>query len=247
MHCGERQALSVTFDVAYRNANMIRAMFVDRQTKSALHCETDTQITFAVRHDAEAYLADERIACDGDASVLSGGMRVLYGVSAPIELKQGRYALCSGKDLKYLPSVLMIGNFSAEVVSGERCSVILRERRERLRAGERFSDFGEIALTAKVTVPPTARALELKGTTLYTRLYLDGKLIGERIGAPYIFAIDEAMRRRTVELTLVQSSSQAPIFGDVGYFDRMSENVKWRGTAVPSQTLFGVPEINWIV
>lgn len=245
--CGQRQALTASFQLTYQSPNQIRAMFINGQTLSTVWCAQDTKVRFAVRNGVGAALDGEPVRCHVGQDVLCRGMRSLYGVSDVVTLKKGTHTLGSEQDIKYLPSVLMLGDFAAEIVSDDICGVKLLPRKRQAEVGEHFSDFGEVVFQADVCVPADARALELVGTKLYTRVLLNGEPLGERIYAPYIFSVDEKFCGQTAELTVVQASSQAPIFGDVGYFDQMSEDVKWRGTPAPEQTLFGFSAINWIV
>lgn len=71
-------------------------------------------------------------------------------------------------------------------------------------------------------------------------------MIGRKICPPYIFDIDESLRGKNVDLTIVQYSSIAPIFGDIDYFDKKSEKTQWKGTPGLSNVKFGFDELNWI-
>ena len=240
-----REKIDVKFDVKYKNPNMIRAMYIDEQNNSKLCNNQSKPLRFAVRKDAEAFFDGEKITFAKDVPGLPDWINQFYNVSEEYVLPQGEYNLQSADDIKYLPSVIVVGDFSAKVNSGEVCEVQLFERIENYLPGERFKDYGEIELPAEVTVPEGVTALEIKGTDLYTIADIGGKQ--EKIHAPYIFDVNKKLWNKTIKLTITQFSSMGPAFGDIKYFDDNSKKVSWKGTPVPENPGFGFAEINWIL
>ena len=240
-----KENLTVPFDIHYCNQNLIRTMYINSQKKAEIICDGDKEIRLAVRKGQTAAMGDV-VLCNQICDGLPRGLRELYGASEKISLSSGIHIIESEDDYKYMPSVFVSGDFSAETVSGDVCSIILRERKKQCRAGEQFCDYGKIEFSARVEIPEGAVALELGGTALYTCVYVEGALIGERICPPYVYQIDQKMWGKKRNLKIVQYSSLAPIFGDVAYYDLKSERVSWKGVPAPGKTLFGFQTMNWI-
>lgn len=245
-HC-KKEKISAVFDVSYLNANIIRTMYINSESKAELLCSEPTDVIIAVRKDTEAYLNDERIHT-GSAynSILTAGMRNLYNVSEKFTLKTNMNIITSYHDYKYLPSVFIIGDFSANIESKDVCRVNLTSRRKNYLAGEKIFDFGKIEFCTNISVPFGVKAISLTGTKLYTRLYIDDTLIGEKICSPYTYNVDKNLWNTTVTLKIVQNSSMAPMFGDVEFYDKTSKNVKSKGTPATKKTIFGFDEITWL-
>ena len=242
----EKEKISSTFNVNYCNENMICAMYINSQTISKMDTDSEYEVRFAVRKDTSAYINGEKIGISNTENTLSDGFKKLYDLSVPAKLNKGTHILKSGNDFKYLPSVFVIGDFSAQATSAEVCTVTLGKRKHSYHCGEYFADYGKIEFSVCVTVPQNAKAIEIKGTTLYTCVYADSTLLGKKICFPYVFSINETFQGKNITLKIAQYSSIAPIFSDVDYFDKHSENVQWRGTPVPTNVKFGWNEINWI-
>jgi len=244
-----KESILTTFCINYCNDNMIRAMYVNSQTMSELCCSEDTNVVFAVRNDTFAYLNGQKIICSGTNNhILSAGFQPLYDTTDFISSKQGFHALESEKDCKYLPSVFVIGNFTANIHSDEICDITLSSRKKFIKTGELLSDFGKIEFSTDILIAEGAKAIELVGTNLYTSLFVNDILLGEKICSPYVYEIDKTLWNKTVNLKIVQHSSIAPIFGDLAYYNN-SETNKENGThsAQPnSKTLFGIKEMYWI-
>ncbi len=241
-----KQPISAKFEISYANDNLIRAMYINSQANFEIINNSDKAVRFAVRNDVSAYLDDIKISCNECKNELSAGFSNLYGVSDTVTLPKGKSILKSEDDYKYFPSVFIMGDFSAESYSGEICGVNLKCRKATYIPGEYFSDFGKVDLSTEVYVPERVKAVEIKGSKLYTILNINGKITGERICSPYIYPIDEALCGKTVKLTVTQYSSLGPIFGDIEYFEKNSERVKWRGTPLPENNIFGFGELHWI-
>jgi len=235
------------FSVSYQQDNMCRLMYISEQTTAKIFSETDIKVRFAVRNGVDAKLCDEPIVTNSETEgVLSDGFKTLYGVSEIVTIKSGETAVSAFDDVTYLPSVFVLGDFSARYENGEICSVHLKERKNIYEIGEKFTDFGGVEFTAEVTVPENAKGIMLEGTDLYQTVSIDGKLCDERIAPPYIFEIEKAYCGKKVCLTITQYSTLGPIFGDAGYYNQNSPTVKWVGTPIPTGTSFGFEKIRWV-
>ena len=242
----ERKNITNDFSLEYVNDNVIRAMYINGESNAEICSDDKMPVRFAVRNDAEAYISDSRIICKNNAEKLPDGLKNLYKASDRYTLHEGTNVLKSSDDYKYLPSVFITGNFSVRTTSGKICNLKLYERKITYSCGDYFNDYGKIEYTAFLKVPNNAKFVEIKGTGLYTSVYMYGENIGEKICTPYIYEVPSQLYNKEVELKIVQCSSIAPIFGDTKYFDDHSETAKWKGTPNTQNIKFGFSEINWI-
>lgn len=242
---GRTESVAPTFSVTYGNDNGIRAMFVNEQTRATVRVTEPITVRLAVREDTDAQLGGRGVAVSKANPCLSRGWQPLYRYSEPLALATGEHEVCSKADFKFLPAVLLRGNFAAATHSGEVCEVTLSPRAVSYRAGERLRDFGQVTFAATVTVPHGAVALQIDGTVLYTTVALDGVTVGERIAAPYVFAVDPAVWGRSVELSVTQYSGMGPLFGDTAYWNEKSSDVGWNNTPPLTNETFGFSGMNW--
>ena len=240
----QRLPLTEKFYVNHNGENLIRAMFVDDQTQARIVTDHAREIRFVVRKDAQVRLDGETLQPTASAD-LPLGMQTLYGTTMSIRLTPGEHSLTAGQDLKYLPTVLLLGDFAADIHSGPLCSLTLKDQIHPYTLGSFFGHFGAVTFTAWVTVPVGATALELQGCDLYTEVRLDDREIGKAICPPWHFPISRALQGKTVQLELTQYGTLGPIFGDVDYYDKTSGAVAWRGTPTPKGEPFGFTAAFW--
>lgn len=243
----KREEFSPAFKVSYGNDNIIRAMFVNSEEIAQVYCEKDFDVTIAVRKNVDAYLNGQAISCHKNAEILSNGFKNLYKISEPVSLKKGLSIIKAQNDFKYMPSVFIIGDFSADSLNGKSCRVELRPRKSTFSCKDSICDYGRLEFTADSLVPYNAIGIELVGTELYTTVYADDILLGEKIASPYVFNIDKALWGKNISLKIIQLSSMGNIFGNVDYWDSASKKSQWRGTPTPQKTQFGFKKINWII
>ena len=225
---------------------MIRTMYVNEQNIANVYCEDDTEIVFAVRNGTKVYLNNKDIICKNNADILPTGFRKSYSVSDKYVLKKGKNVIKTENDCKFLPNVFLIGDFSAETVSGEICTVKLSKRIKSIIDGGTFSDFGKVEFSAKLYIPEGVTALRINQTNLYTTVYMDDMCIGKKIFSPYVYNVDKTLWGKTVDLKIVQYSSLGPIFGDIEYYDKNSASVSWKEIPPTEKTLFGFSSIEMI-
>ena len=245
-----KTSLEAKFGVNYRSDNMIRAMYMNTQTKAELCCKEDMEVVFAVRSGVKAYFDGKEIECTGaNNQKLSTGFEKLYTTSEKIFVKKGTYVLESSEDVKYMPSVFVMGDFSVTLKSDDVCSITLDKRKSTVNPGEPFADFGVVEFVAQMQVPENAKAVEIEGTDLYTSIYINDQLVDEKMCYPFVFDVTDSMGGKTVDIKIVQHSTMAPMFGDLQYFDRVLIN-RENGThsVQPNyKTMFGFDKINWIL
>ena len=242
----KKEAINSSFMVNYCNPNIIRLMCLN-DSKVAFACaEGELNVRFAVRKGTEIKIDGVSPELEADYNPLPKGICEHYSITKEQSIKAEKTIIECENDLKYMPSAMVIGDFSASIINGETCGVRLTKRKKAYNVGEKTSDFGKVEFLARVRVPQGAVGIELLGTKLYTVLYLDEYPSGEKINAPYIFNIRKELWGKEIELKIVQFSSIGPIFGDVDYWDKNAKRSQWRGTPSTSETHFGFDEINWI-
>ncbi len=242
----KRKEINLAFDVRYCNENVIRTMHLNGEEGFEIYANCDTGVTLCVRNGEEAYLNGKPIPCEKKADILSKGMIELYKMSSPIILKAGKNVIRALNDIKYLPCVFVCGEFSYQVQSGKICKITLKERKNRYVSGEKLYDYGKIELSARVKIPNGAKQIQLQGTDLYTKVYMNDTLLGKKISSPYVYTIDSSLWNKDVTLKIVQCSSMGAIFGDIAYWDKNVERASWRGTPATSSHPFGFDSIYWI-
>ncbi|MBQ8174924.1 MAG: hypothetical protein IJ009_05915 [Clostridia bacterium] len=241
-----RCPLQENFALHYRNDNLTRLMFLNDTTLSELECRGSRFVTISVRTDTQALVDGDRLTLAKPALILPCGMKEFYQSTAPIELDGGIHSVTSGGEYKYLPSVLVSGSFSVDIIPNRIYRLVLQDRKETYTVGEYFSDYGQVEFCASISIPEWAEAIELNGSTLYTCLYLNGQRIGECIAAPYRYAVPVQFRGKTAELCILQSSGLGPVFGDTVHYDTASKHVSWRDTPATTVTRFGFSEICYV-
>ena len=242
----KKEAISSSFMVNYCNPNAVRLMCLN-DSKAAFVCaEGELNVRVAVRTDTEIKIEGVSPLLEADYNPLTKGICEHYNITKVQKIKAEKTIIECQNDLKYMPSAMVIGDFSANIINGDTCGVKLTNRKEIYNIGEKINDFGKVELLTRVKVPQGVVGIELLGTKLYTVLYLENSLSGEKITAPYIFSVEKELWGKEIELKIVQFSSIGPIFGDVDYWDKNAKRSQWRGTPSTGETHFGFDEINWI-
>ena len=238
--------IAANFDIKYLNENIIRCMYINSQTDFKIICKEEVPVRFAIRKGTKSHMPDKKIDCRTCSDILPRGFRKIYNSSDTVLLKKGENTVSSSGDYKYLPSVFLIGDFSYEVISGSICKLLISQRKKVFAPGDKFSDFGRIEFETKLKVPRGAKALVIEGTELYTKVFANGYKLGEKICSPYIYDVDKNMQNSVINLKICQASTLGPIFGDIDYFDKNSDSVKWKNVKSVGKTLFGFDKISWV-
>ena len=242
----KKEAIKSSFMVNYCNPNIIRLMYLN-DSKVAFACaDCELNVRFAVRKGTDIKIDGVSPLLDTDYNPLPKGICEHYSITKEQSIKLDKIIIECQNDLKYMPSAMVIGDFSTDIINGEACGVKLTKRKRAYNVGEKIADFGKIEFLARVRVPQGVTGIELLGTKLYTVLYFEGELSGEKITTPYIFNVEKELWGKEIELKIVQFSSIGPIFGDVDYWDKNAKRSQWRGTPSSGETHFGFDEINWI-
>lgn len=230
----------VEFDVEYANMNMIRAMYVNDVEECVIVCEKDVEVYLAVRKDTHAAIDGAAVSGIAENSpLLCNGLKKLYLLSEKMTLKRGEHTLSSVKDVKYLPSVFILGDFSQISIGGEISKVRLSERPKKYLTGDKIYGFGKVTFSGKIKIPTNAETIILSDTSLYTSVYIDNVFCGDAVYPPYNFNIPQKAIGKEVDVKIVQASSLGPIFGDVEYFTQNSKITNWK-TPSPEQEAFGL-------
>ena len=237
----QKEEINVGFGVVYHNKNVIRAMHQGTDKKATIECDKETELTLAIRNDANIYLNGEKKIGEHKADVLSIGMKNLYKITDTVWIKPKNEVEIEN-DYKYLPSLFLVGDFMCE---SKNEKLYLKKRPHEYQIGEKIYDFGTVEFFTKITVPQNAVALELSGTELLTEIYVDDNLIDKKICSPYMYNIGKEIWGKEIELKIIQQTSISPIFGNLNYWEENAENIGWRGTPVPSVCPLGFQALRW--
>lgn len=240
---GECIEISPEFSVRYGNDNIARFMYLNGQGMANAVCDRDITVRLAVRDGVRALLNGDEIPLFSDTGMLPSGMRKLYRCSDKITLKKGLSTIQAENDLKYLPSVLLIGDFSYESVSGDICSIQIQKRANELSCGSRLYDYGTIELLADIEIPHGASQIEIEGAYLFTKVFINEIPLGSKAFSPFVYEIPSSLWGKRACLRIVQMSSLAPIFGDVEFWDKEIKECGWRKTPSTSNIPFGISKI----
>ena len=233
------KAVHPVFKMSYKNANIARTMHLDSGSPAEIFCQRDTVVSFAIRNGADAYLNGEKIDCQDDASSLPNGMKKLYSASRPVLLKKGANTVSATNDLKYLPSVLIIGDFECEYIGCDVCLNLLRPRTKNYNCADYVYGYGEVEFSTEICIPAGTNEIEICGTDLLTKVYINDTFLGKKAFSPYVFPVEPLENDTTATLKIVQYSSLAPIFGDTDFWDENVKSCGWRGTPSTTNKSFG--------
>lgn len=237
----------INFNVKYCTDNMVRAMYINSQKNAKLVCDTQMKVRFAVRNDAKLQLDGAEINCSiVNSELLTTGLRKLYSVSDEICISEGTHTLTSDNDLKYLPSVFIIGDFAQKSIGGEICKTELSSRKNTYTVGEYFQSYGKVEFICETEIPMESSAIILSGTNLLTDIYINDEFIDSKCFGDYNYVISDRFKEKKVLLKIVQYSSIGPIFGDDEYYSKNSEAVLWKNAPYITRTDFGFSDIKFI-
>lgn len=229
--------------VRYHNDNTARMMFLNDETDAELLVREPSEVIFSVREEQAAFLDDVPIVT-GVCREIGVGFDELYRSSGRMLLSPGLHHVVCGNDYKYLPSVLVSGDFAVSYQSGDICFAALSARKQSAVFGERIEDHGAVSFACSAVIPEGATAIRVFGEPLYTAASIDGKEIGRHAVAPYRFALPEGLSG-THEITVTQFSSLGSLFGDTDYFNYHQNVIRWRSTKPSHPSVFGIDRIEF--
>jgi hypothetical protein len=158
------------------------------------------------------------VTADRPCDTLRPGLNELYRQTEPFRLEVGEHVLAidaGGSDTNYfLPVAWVAGDFAVE-------NGAIKALPATVGTGALWkhglADFaGQVTYTAQVDIPSHAGDVKLRIHTggLYTSVMLDGHALGERVWAPFEWAVPADFRGKRAELTINVWTSVAPLFGD---------------------------------
>lgn len=232
------------FAVRYHNDNKARMMFLNDETDAELLFREQTDVIFSVREEQTAFLDGAPIITDV-CRELGVGFDELYRSSGRITLSPGLHHIVCGNDYKYLPSVLLSGDFAVSYQSGDICFATLSARKQSAAIGERIEDHGTVSFTCTAEIPAGATAIRVWGEPLTTAVSVDGTELGTHAAAPYRYALPAGLCG-THTVTVTQFSSLGSYFGDTDYFNYHQNVIRWRSTKPSHPSVFGIDRIEFL-
>jgi hypothetical protein len=238
--CTKKEKADINFDITHVSQNITRVLY-SGLSEAIINCESEKEICFAVRNGESIVVNNERIA-GKNKTVLTSGFEDMYSDSDRVVLKKGVNIIKADNDFCFMPSAFIIGDFYAKHDTDHN-TVMLLDRKSKLTVGERFEEYGVVELKSVVDIPKEAIGMKIEGTVLFTKVYINGILIDEKIVAPYLYDVSRFKGER-VDLKIVQYSSMAPMFGDSDKFVRTS--ILFSKRNLDNSLLFGMDAIYFI-
>ena len=239
-YCTKKEKADINFDITHVSQNITRVLY-SGLSEAIINCESEKEICFAVRNGESIVVNNERIA-GKNKTVLTSGFEDMYSDSDREVLKKGVNIIKADNDFCFMPSAFIIGDFYAKHDTDHN-TVMLLDRKSKLTVGERFEEYGVVELKSVVDIPKEAIGMKIEGTVLFTKVYINGILIDEKIVAPYLYDVSRFKGER-VDLKIVQYSSMAPMFGDSDKFVRTS--ILFSKRNLDNSLLFGMDAIYFI-
>ena len=235
-----KQEIGIKFDIEYGSRNITRVLYSDFG-EATIYCDSDKSIVFAIRNGESIVVNGEKII-GSNPTYLTAGFKDLYSDSHTIVLKKGINTIKANNDFCFMPTAFIMGDFYA-LHDTDNNTVKLLDRKSKLSIGERFEEYGFVEFKSTVTVPNRANCIMLKGTKLFTRVYINDELVGEGIASPYIYDVNK-FSGQNVNLKIVQYSSMASMFGDSDKFSRRGGLVSKK--IQDDELLFGFDNIYFV-
>lgn len=239
-----REDNRVKFDIKYYNGNFARLMYLNDETKAVADFKCDVKAKFYVREECKAEIDGTEIQTS-PCSTLGKGFDILYNSSETMDIKAREHTVVSGNDYKYLPSVMIEGDFKSEYVSGDICRAIIAPRDTVCTAGQTVTDHGKVGFSYEADIPEGTEYIELKCESLYTELLIDGKSAGKCAYAPYVYRVPAGTGGKC-RIEIIQYSSLGSMFGDTDYFNYHQDVIRWRSTKPSHPAVFGIDSIQFL-
>lgn len=240
-----REKIDCTFEVEYKNPSVCRLMYLNGEKSAKITAENSDAVRFLMRNGTEVLLDGEKIEPSEKEINLPRAVRAYYKASEPIILTSGEHTVLAENDFKYMPSVLLVGNFDMGATFNSPTDIHLYRPKTAYKAGNELYGFGKICFSTKTVIPNGTRGISIDGTSLYCEIYINGEKIGAKIAPPYDFYFEKEYQGE-ITLEVVQKTSIAPVFGNTKYWDENQENVAWRATPSTGAPLVGFDKISFI-
>lgn len=214
----------IRFKLSLDRENTLRCNIRKDKLSYTFKADCDLSVRFLRRE----YMYDGEILLDGKVLEFSEkaenpvfGIAQLYHASATMLIKEGLHTVSvdrSAESEPFLPSCFIVGCFSSHLE--ENLDVIgkLPDEVPCRRLDQFDGDFeiipqfaGGISYEAEIDVPKCA-SLEICGCDLYTRVYMDGELIGEKF-SDYLYEIPERFAGKSCKVKIEQFTTIGPFFG----------------------------------
>jgi len=204
------------FSCRITGVNTRRCIFTDNQ-EVTVETETAVKVIFALRRyggDAALTLDGAELEAVAPCAFLPVGLKSLYRETAPLTLAPGKHVLRltnGAKDLPYLPLAFVAGDFALGA------DKVLRPSPREAKIGDFFASalreyVGTAVFSGEVDLGGhESLAVEHEG--MVVELLLDGRSLGPRLWAPFVWEIPPELRRKAkVELRV--ATSVGPLFAD---------------------------------
>lgn len=177
--------------------------------EQTISVKDDVTLKFIVRNYPEKnriLLDGKEITADNPCESIGNGFNPLYNESVEIKIQKGEHKIkCEGEypERLYLPICVLMGDFESK----ENCLYTPE------KSGNTALFFGKATFKATVKIPKNVNLIRFLTSDLYTKLYVNGELLGEGAESRVQFLVPEKFKGEEVELLFEQISTIAPLFG----------------------------------
>ncbi|MDP4133327.1 MAG: hypothetical protein Q8882_04875 [Bacillota bacterium] len=206
-----------TLKLDLSNQSLLRCKFKDNSFNFT--CGFDMESSLVIRsyqNTGKFYLDGKIVDPCNSCTKLTRGLNSLYTETNKMILSKGVHTIAydgNSLEVAYLPLCFVSGDFSVSNYGA------LMPIPERVKCGnirnllEGFAGKARFSLTAFI---PSGKNLYLSANTygLYTKLYIDGEFIGEKLWEPFTWQIPDKFSGKSVTITFEEATSIAPIFGN---------------------------------
>ena len=216
------KAENPTFSVSYKNG-VLRPYLWEPFT---FEVKDEVRAKFFVRiypEQKELLLDGKPIAADKGSTELGNGLDNLYKVSAPVTLSKGTHVLSAAdgksEERLYLPICIIMGDFESEK----------NEIRKRKTEGNSAFFYGTCMFEAKIKVPIGAKTMKFETSDCFTRVFANGKEIGESAESAAVIPIPDSLSGTEVSFAFEQTGTLAPLFGETenDYCIKINQTPEW--------------------
>lgn len=199
------------WNVTLDSPNTMRADFNDGVCEFTLDDDLENLVLALRKHDDEVkiQLDGVDVSAENECTRLVHGFRELYLETPVFNLKRGKHTIRmanSAKDYPYLPSVFLLGSFSA---TGDK--VLSAYKND---GGGLYGYAGKIIQSGTVEIPKYPARISADTHGLCTELFADGQSLGKKLWYPFEWELPEGMAGKKMLLEFARHTSCGHLFGE---------------------------------
>ena len=229
------------FKVSFENG--VYRPFLWEETSFA--AKEDVSASFLIRSYPEispVLLDGKEITATLNCNKIGEGFNPLYKISEPIIIKKGIHKIKNAGNLPerfYLPICIIMGDFEA-------CKNTLYNK---ATSGNSAYFFKDCTFSTELKIPENAYSISFESSNLLTKVLINNEEIGTDAKNNVVLPIPEKFKGKIVNVNFIQTSTIAPIFGNVetDLNHQKNETPDWNKTFGVTEKPHGISNIKFIV